>query len=362
MLIIDADNQLNIIEYEKQKEELMRQKGEKGIYEIDDFAMIRTTNFLDEDLVLKAVCDVPLVINTENVARSAIYNLLVKEYNINIYNDEQQDFLREKLNQFSPLSTQYRSTIHFTLNGLVSNHSKGTFDNQNFIIIDKLNQHLGKDDFRSIRMEDSFVFEKFPLSSDATILINYDKYEELTRDRPWLLDMKNVILFKGDEKIATEMVLTSMGIIPEKIETHSAEITERTPMYQKFFDTVKEKYGIEQTKHYYSEEYQLDDEKSLKLWKIYDTQFYTELFDYFKVDETNKAKMIEFLNSNIINRVDQQKMLTDFILQVGLENYKNFVLLYNGEILKNISDGIYPTNKMILNSGKIELNNNSIKK
>lgn len=260
------------------------------------------------------------------------------------------------LDQYSPLSTQFRSTVHFTLNGLVSNHSKGAFDNKNFIIIDKLNKHLGIDDFRSIRMEDTFISGEFPLSNEATILINESKYEQLLEAYPYL-NTYNVVLFKGDEKVATEMFLASMNIVPEKIETHSAEYSRRAELYQKYFASVKEKYGVEEMKHYYSPEYAEDDQKNLILWQIYDTKFYSELFDYFALKNDEKEYMIGYLTSYKNGTDSKTEMLKNFIMHVGLEKYQKFVTDYNQNIRDAISQGIYPTNEEILATSRIEFKN-----
>ena len=186
MKIIDTNDYDTIEEFEILKRDLEDELYIKRKYDISDFALVRTTNFLEEDHVLKALCKIPFVINTNNVPFSTMHDILRNKYNINVYDEIEDEKLRLLVGKYSPLSTQYRSTIHFTLNGLVSNHSKGEFDNRNFIIIDKLANHLGKEDFRSLRMEDTFVKGPFKLSNDAVILVNKDKYDELLQDNPWL--------------------------------------------------------------------------------------------------------------------------------------------------------------------------------
>ena len=176
MMLIDTTNPLVISEFKTKKEDLDYDQREKGFYEDDDFALIRTTDFLNPEHTLQPICKVPFVINTNNIAHSAIYNILRDKYNIDVWKeDEEYERFKEETYKYSPFSTQYRSTVHFTLNGLVSNHSKGTFDNKNFIIIDKLSNHLGKDDFRSLRMEDTFIFGECPISDAAIILIKHKK-------------------------------------------------------------------------------------------------------------------------------------------------------------------------------------------
>lgn len=358
MMLIDTTNPYLIEEFERKKDDLDYEQRKKGFYDVDDFVMVRTTDFLNSKHTLEPICKVPFVTNTNNIALSAMYDILKDKYNIDVLSeDEEYDKFKKMTYQYSPLSTQFRSTVHFTLNGLVSNHSKGTFDNRNFIVIDKLSKHLGIDDFRSIRMEDTFVSGEFPISNEAIILINESKYKQLLEAYPYL-NTYNVVLFKGNEKVATEMLLTSMNIVPEKIETHSAEYSRRTELYQKYFVSVTEEYKIEEMKHCYSPEYAEDDQKNLVLWQIYDTKFYNELFDYFALKNEEKEYMVEYLTSYKHDSSEQTEMLKNFIMRVGLEKYQKFVTDYNQNIYDAISQGIYPTNEEILATGFIEFKNN----
>lgn len=356
MMLIDATNPYLMEEFEIKKDDLDYEQRKKGFYDVDDFVMVRTTDFLNPEHTLNPICKVPFVTNINNIAHSAMYDILKDKYNIDVWNENKYDNFKKMLEQYSPLSTQFRSTVHFTLNGLVSNHSKGSFDNKNFIIIDKLSKHLGIDDFRSIRMEDTFISGEVPLSNETIILINESKYEQLLEVYPYL-NTYNVVLFKGDEKVATEIFLTSMNIVPEKIETHSAEYSRRTELYQKYFASVKEKYGIEEIKHYYSPEYAEDDQKNLILWQIYDNKFYSELFDYFALENDEKEYMIGYLTSYKNDNDSKTEMLKNFIMHVGLEKYQKFVTDYNQNIRDAISQGIYPTNEEILAVGHIEFKN-----
>lgn len=355
MQVIDATSPFLVDEFKMRKDDMDYEIRKRGYYYVNDFVLVRATDFLNSEHILQPISNVPFAININNVAHSAMYDILKDKYNIDVWNeDEAYEKFKKETYMYSPLSTQYRSTVHFTLNGLVSNHSKGSFDDRNFIVIDKLSNHLGIDDFRSIRMEDTFIKGNVPVSQDAIILINNEKYEKLLAKYPFL-NTYNVVLFRGNEKLATEMLISSLNIVPEKIETHSAEYSRRTELYQKYFEEVKEKYGIEQMKHFYSPEYAEDDQKNLILWQIYDVKFYNELFDYFEINNEDKEKMISFLTSQVIDRDEQKEMLKKFIMGIGLEDYQKFVLSYNDKINNAILQGVYPTNEEILSSGCIEL-------
>ena len=354
MEIIDLQNEDVIYELEEQVKRKQEEQLEKGKYTIDDFALVRAADYLEEDHVLKPICSIPFVTNVNSVASSAIFQIMQEKNNVDIYNDEEYDKLKELANNYTPLSSQYRSTIHFTLNGLVASHDKGSFDSRNFIIIDRLNKHLGVDNIKTIRMEDTFVSDKFALSNESIVLINKNKYSELIEKYPWL-ETYNVVLFEGDEKKAVESTLIKMGITPETIETHSAKYSERTPLYEECLTEISKEYGIEREKHYYSKENKEDDEKNLKLWEIYDRYFYQSLVSHFTIDETIGDNTIEFLSSPKNDRYKQEDTLKTIIKTVGIEEYCNFVVNYNQEIMKAIDSGIFPSNDEILSSGQITL-------
>lgn len=331
----------------------LKSKADK--YELNDFALVRTTDFLPQDGILLPLCSEPFVTHTNNVASSVIFKLLQENYNLDPFNEEDYKKLKEMANKYSPLSSQYRSTIHFTLNGLVSNHSKGEFDNRNFIIIDKLTNHLGKEDFCSLRMEDTFVKGPFKLSSDAVILINKDKYGELLKDNPWLNDY-HVTLFTGDEKAATEEVLLNLGITPEDIKEHGAEYSNRTPLHKEALARLAKTYNCELEKHVYSKEYRDDDEKNLRVWEIFNRAFYNELCTTFKLEP--RDEIVSYLSSYSVNRQKQEEKLKELIMQIGLVEYSEFVLSYNKKITDRISARNFPTNDQLLLDGALNISSN----
>lgn len=352
-MIIDTNDPKIIDELEDKKDRLNEKILEKGYYDASDVALVRTSNYLEEDHTLKPLSKIPFVLKRNNVPYNVMYNIIREKYNVNVFNqDENYNKFKEIVDAYSPYSSQYRSTIHFSLNGLVASHSKGNFDNRNFIIIDKLNKHLGNEDFKSIRMEDSFVSGNFQISDDAIILIDENKYNDLINKYP-CLNTYNVVKFKGDEKLATEYVLVNMGIMPEKIKTHSSEYSERTSLYEDYFISLEEKYGIGNDKHIYSEEYTNDDEKNIILWQIYDNKFYNDLFNHFRLEQDNFKEILNNLLSYEINNYDKENILKEVIQYIGLENYENFVIEYNKNIIKNINNNNYPTNEEIIENNEI---------
>lgn len=331
------------------------QKLQTGKYTIDDFALVRTTDYLPADKKILSLCDTPFLTHTTNVPNSVIFKILQEKYNLNPFNDEDYEKLKEMAGSYSPLSSQYRSTIHFTLNGLVSSHSKGNFDGRNFIIIDKLSSHLGKENFRTLRMEDTFIKGPFEISDEAIILINKVRYEKLLAENSWLQNY-NVTLYTGDEKEAVEAVLLDLGITPETIGEHGAEYSKRTPLYKTALSNLAKSHNCSEEKHFYSEEYKEDDKKSLQIWEIFNRNFYEELCKTFKIEQ--KEEIINFLSSYNIACPKLEEKLKELINQIGLEEYCEFVLSYNKTLLSRLNAKTFPTNNEILKQGKLNISTN----
>ena len=350
---------MKIITKNENHEELLEdskyQKLQDGKYTVDDFALVRTPDYLPSDKKILPLCDTPFLTHTTNVPNSVIFKILQEKYNLNPFDDDDYEKLREMANRYSPLSSQYRSTIHFTLNGLVSSHSKGNFDGRNFIIIDKLSSHLGKENFRSLRMEDTFIKGPFEISDKAIILINKDKYEKLLEENPWLQNY-NVTLYTGDEKEAVETVLLDLGITPETIGEHGAEYSKRTPLYKDALSNLAKTHNCSEEKHFYSDEYKEDDQKSLQIWEIFNSNFYQELCNAFKIEP--REETINFLSSYNFPRPKLEEKLKELINRIGLEEYCEFVLSYNKTLLNTLNTNNLLTNNELLKQGKLNISTN----
>lgn len=105
-----------------------------------------------------------------------------------------------------------RNTIHFALNGKVSSHAYGSWDDSKFIIIEPMEQQMGV--LTNVRPEDTWSQGTVHLSEKAVILINEKEYD--TMDTQTLEDY-NVVKFRGDSKVATEKMLLLLGYQPQDI-------------------------------------------------------------------------------------------------------------------------------------------------
>lgn len=334
----------------EQREIMLFDRRKEESYEPKDFVLIRTTDYLEHDRVQRPLCHFPFVIKNNNVVFSAVNDILNEQEPIDFYADSDKYYERSQMirENYLPYSSQYRSTVHFSINGLVSSHAKGDFSNRNFIIIDPLEHHLKNNDIRSFRMEDTFMYGDVSLSSEAVIMIETSKYDDLILQYPQL-EQYQIVLYRGDQKTAVEMYLTSIGIISEKIGEHGAEEHRCSNQIRVFRDKLKKEIGIDSDPHWLSKEYKSDDENNLLIWDYYNNLFYTYLLNKLGVQEPEYGVR---LNDLMDMRKDQENenYIKWIIRKIGLDEFKKIVDGYNMEILNSIAQGTLQNNEEIVNN------------
>ena len=194
---IDASSE----EKNEQFYQLLDQK-KKGIRPEDigvkDFAMVRTTEYFPKDHEMEIIDELNARIKSSNFLGDKIVNKELQEKYGKDWNNkayfmgdtqesreikEEKERLEQKYYTTSPM---YRSTKHFTLNGLVSSHEYGDFSNNPYIIIDPLEEHIDDPDLLSINEADTY-FEKsrekpMKLSKNAEIMMPIEEYAKAIKD------------------------------------------------------------------------------------------------------------------------------------------------------------------------------------
>lgn len=349
---IDASDERLQMELQEQREDMLYDRRKNESYDANDFMLIRTTDYLENDRVQRPLFHIPFVIKNNNPVLFAVQDILDEQNPIDFYKEEDAYHERSEMirNTYLPYSSQYRSTVHFSVNGLVSSHAKGNFSNRNFIIIDPFTHHLKNNDIRSFRMEDTFMYGDVSLSSDTVIMIQEEKYNDLVLQFPQL-EQFNIVLYKGDETKAVEMYLTSIGIISEKITEHGAEEHRCSNQIRNFRTKLKTNLGIDSEPHWLSKEYQSDDENNLLIWDYYNNLFYTFLLNKLGVTEPEYSVRLNDL-MDMGKDFENKDYIKMIIKKIGLDEFKQIVDAYNFEILKSISQGTFPTNEEIINNLK----------
>ena len=117
----------------------------------------------------------------------------------------------------------FRSTKHFTINTpleYTGGYNNVTM-NRDYTVIDTMDNFLNSGYAYSLAYHDAYLdvtHEPLPISSDACIIINEEKYAELLNN-PYtseLLKQRRFIVYKGDLALAINMFLSENGILPSK--------------------------------------------------------------------------------------------------------------------------------------------------
>lgn len=340
-MLIDTTNSTQLQEFEYLKEKLTEEKLQKGEYLASDIALVRVTSYLPKNGFVSAISNVPFVERMNDVSHAAVDQILEEQ---GLTWDDRKDLVRS----LTPLSTQYRSSVHFCLNGIVSSHMQGDFEGNPFVIIEPFKYHENDENILAVRGEDTYFKEGLRLSSEAIILVD-EKYAQKCLDLD--IDSKQIIFYRGEQKQAVDMVLTKMGIVPELIGKDYIIDSCTSRMIRDFIS----KKGYPEDKHCYSENYASDDEKTVILWQKYAENFYTYLYSTIYGDVMDNKEEIQYLSRASYYDQKAINILINMIKMVGIESYQNIINNYNKSIMDKIESGDYPNNNDILMGASLNI-------
>ena len=151
--------------------------------------------------------------------------------------EEYNKKLRELPKELGYLQTpaHFRSTKHFTVNTpLGYTHSYNQVEsNRKYIIIDSSQIFLDSPYHYSIAYHDAYLdvtHEFFPISEQAIVLMSEEHYNSCLKDTDLqeALSKRRVIVFQGEESLAINMVLASLGALPSRPGNPYMEYDEET--------------------------------------------------------------------------------------------------------------------------------------
>ena len=120
---------------------------------------------------------------------------------------------------------KFRSTKHFTMNTPLA--YTGDYNqvesNRRFVVIDTVDAFCDSGYGYSADYKDAYLdisHEELPISKDAIVLISEENYQEIIKD-PVIqkqLPERRVVLYRGNEAMAINMVLVSEGVLPYRFQ------------------------------------------------------------------------------------------------------------------------------------------------
>ena len=174
----------------------------KDVYTVDDCILIRTTDIFPTDKIVQTP-------ENGNAYSFNINYMFIAAIEKKI-NKEQSNVNKDDYNIYYDIC---RTTTHFTINGLVSSHMYGNFDDRPYIIMEPLKHHIDEESLVGLRVEDTYFNNDIALSDEAIILIPSQHFEKIVGDYNYQETLKqfNVVVFDGDEVHAVYYILNQLG-------------------------------------------------------------------------------------------------------------------------------------------------------
>lgn len=339
---IDASNEQLVNNYEYLIEEREKQvvNSDKK-YTVDDIILVRTTDIFPKNREIK-----PLI------SGSMISKRCFEDLESVLKRMNKQEISYELSEQLEFDALEYRDTVHFTENGLVQSHMQGNFQNRSFIILEPLNEQIGKSNFRLFAGQDTFIKGNMTLSEKAIIMLPEENAKDLILEYPELINY-HLLTFKGDEQQAVRMALYDLGYLPEYISNGYITESSTSHLIVDLNRELAQKYDcIANTKHVFTPEYKEEVDNRIKLYCIFERECVKFLVNELISDDNEKQKILNDLDVKEKNDTEALYNLDCYDKDILIETIKRFnetveVMKNNGvlpradEVLDNPNIGIY---------------------
>ena len=362
--VLDTENKENVEKFKHNIKELIKQTKEKG--KVDKFKLIRDDDFFPYDGEWKVASkDTSLEKNMLGISSAIKESVALEKNGINInHNGINIPVSPEKLMEAYKtvpmylgsvlLPVHFRGTKHFTINTPleVTGNYNSVSANRNFTVIDDMDNFLSSGYGYSIAYRDAYIdvtHKPLKLTDNAAILIRNDKYEELIKDDKLKEELKGkkVIRYVGEEYLAIDMVLTSMGVLPSQVGFQYAEYdSELKGIIETSLKEVASENGLKynmshaggvktpnipggEKGHFsnYYDDKNYDSKYAINEFSIFlQSKFpnYAELIEH--TDLTNKeasSKLVEQIGTdNLLKAIDEYNDIATMRLDESLNEYK----------------------------------------
>ena len=326
---------------------------------IDNIAMVRATNIIPYDGVVRPLSNVPYLCKNIGLEFSARISDLLHELGVippidqskmfeEDYYDKMVALSSKILKEYLPYVSDYNSMVLFSLNGICPDDNEhgfanNTFSNKKVAIIEPLSEHI--DQVISLVPTDTAIKGDVVLSNSAIILIEESLYNSLNETQKSLLhnNIFYIKTFTGSLKEAIRNELQNSGrYIPETLSLSASTggfmQSDTSEMQKECINNIASYYGLSQMKYFnlitsrdtsipkYDE---VCDEfyNTIKVQDYYITMFLSNFLMYLNAPED----MINNISKNIHYKPFLLKVIT-IIKELGIDKYKQFVDSYNKKL------------------------------
>ena len=326
---------------------------------INNIAMVRATNIIPYDGVVRPLSNVPYLCKNIGLEFSARISDLLHELGVippldqskmfeEDYYDKMVALSSKILKEYLPYVSDYNSMVLFSLNGICPDDNEhgfanNTFSNKKVAIIEPLSEHI--DQVISLVPTDTAIKGDVVLSNSAIILIEESLYNSLNETQKSLLhnNIFSIKTFTGSLKEAIRNELQNSGrYIPETLSLSASTggfmQSDTSEMQQECINNIANYYGLFQMKYFnlitsrdtsipkYDEVCDEFD-NTIKVQDYYITMFLSNFLMYLNAPKD----MINNISKNIHYKPFLLKVIT-IIKELGIDKYKQFVDSYNKKL------------------------------
>lgn len=346
----------------------------------DNTVLVRAYNhFIPFSKELKPSCDeMYLKLDHFSDHQRVIQKLYIKYYEqttgetINVWNEEEYAKLKEDITPLLPLTSDYVSTLSFSLNGLVCDDINNFFSKYDVCIIDPLKYHQD-DNFISFCVNDTTIKGSVKLSDDAILVIKDETYNLLNDSQKDILNSQyhlevfNGSLKKGVEEALKKYEYPALDIINSRENKYIADGPEKESAVNfineyaisnklsklRLYDIYTAPKMYEEADIIAQEKISDEIDNSADIKDYYRHNFYEYLVNVaseygYTIDEVEQY----YLYSDFSNSYDVLEELVKYLIErLGFKGYSELIAKYNNDLVNN-----YKSNAEILN--EIQQNKN----
>ena len=139
-------------------------------YELDDCVIVHTTDVFPFDGLIQTASHGNAIFKSDSdILMLPLLRILRQKY--------EKLAVEEELKKFQLYFKHFRSTIHFTINGLVGDHGYGTFSGRPYVILEPLKHQINNPALYSLAAHDTYFTDDVMLSDEAIIIISEEEYK-----------------------------------------------------------------------------------------------------------------------------------------------------------------------------------------
>ena len=322
-------------------------------YTLEDCVLVRTTDIFPFDKIIQTpINGYAYELGSSSIIGEAIRDKINKKI---VYNPAVEKY-EEYIEKFDKESSKYkvcfevlRTTIHFTINGLVWSHAYGNFEGKGYIIIEPLKYHIKDTSLRTLRAEDTYFNDDMKLSDEAAIIMSETKFNEIKQNPEYIstLEKFKTFIYKGEnEQEIVKRVLEYLGYKSFIISGHGYlnGISSKTPAQKMTtnIDELRKEYNISAEKHHDTEINKNDRVRRMEQSKKTDIEHFIYIINNATtITPELKTEILNLVSNMILDSYYKyyfKEKLPEYITQISLEEIARLTKEFNQIFIDRLNE------------------------